>query len=981
MSIQRPLGPIGHCSARLRRLLAIEEEEALGRTVRVRRDVRDAVRDRKPRGNRWSRSPDFAVPGAFHQRFVSVDGKVTFSFTFEAVSKTSDGGCQIKTSEGTRRLEAGAPKDHDAYIDRPGAVEVTISPDGFDRYAVRPSATEAIDGERAVFSNISPDPLERQAYWQAVHECERTPGVDRLTLAPENASRGAWQALASAPNVPEAVRDIAAAFATAKGKRKTRTIPLDDLAIDGAAARKLAKTLATILGTGKKKSAVRVSAGRGGRTQYRLTAEFPDGLDAAGRRAITQAICDRLDSFGIMYVAAIHAPDHHNDHRNHHLHLACHDRPARKIGDRWDFTIAEIVEGQHGRVRYPYAQKKVADWSRDPDGGNHRDYGTTMVAEMRAFFADRCNEELDRLGVTRKFHPGTLRSLGCERDGQKPLGTRAAPLDAVGVPTARSIDNAELLWSALLREAWTAAEERAKARTALRRKLAEAERRFAEGPAVDQAHVAAIRDLTARLDAADTVLRQHDAECAEYDVTLAMARARPDKTITVCRRILKAIGEGKADSAEQRANAAIAARADAAEAFVASIAAIERDHAPALAKYRTAVTASQTEVEAITDAATPLIERPAPARTLEPARPDPRATLEALFDRIMTDDIPILPPGGTVTEYRVPGVTRVEFAALTTPALAEMAQKRLAVLADIQAKRMTAAAKHLASVGTEVLTRAAADGDPGAARTLKHVRAYGAHPVYLRALAEAQKTEPPVTAPAEKTGRTWRDFIGGLLGHNPPVQPSTPIEPTPQPVPEPAKDAALSPRDEAIAALAAALLADPALRVAEGKHGLVIDTAHAPDWRVSADVFADAPAVLDAMRRRHAAPWLDHSAVERDRQLADLRAALMGAARPPLWKVGEQWDVDLIDKRLANLVTRWRGYDRLDALLTAVDRQWWGTGIDRYVVEGSTSVGTDEATVSHVPDLGMDRGDRLNDGRALVLTGWQDRSRELGAGR
>ncbi|WP_267434389.1 MobA/MobL family protein [Sphingomonas sp. GM_Shp_1] len=973
MSIQRPLGPIGHCSARLRRLLAIEEEEALGRTVRVRRNVRDAVRDRKPRGNRWSRSPDFAVPGAFHQRFVSVDGKVTFNFTFEAVSKTSDGGCQIKTSEGTRRLEAGAPKHHDAYIDRPEAVEVTISADGFDRYAVRPSATEAIDGERAVFSNISPDPWERKAYWQAVHEHERTPGVDRLTLMPENASRGAWQALASAPDAPEAVRDVAAAFATARGKRKTRTIPLDDLAVNGAAARKLAKTLATILGTGKKKAAARVSKGRGGRTQYRLTAEFPDGLDAAGRRTVTQAICDRLDSFGIMYVAAIHAPDHHNDRRNHHLHLACHDRPARKIGDRWDFTIAETVAGQHGRVRYPYAQKKVADWSRDSAGGNHRDYGTTMVAEMRTFFADRCNEELDRLGVTRRFHPGTLRSLGCERDGQKPLGTRAAPLDAVGVPTARSIDNAELLWSALLREAWTAAEERTKARTTLRRRLAEAERRFAEGTVVDQAHVVAIRDLTARLDAADTVLRQHDAECAEYDVTLAMARARPDKTITVCRRILKAIGEGKADSAEQRANAAIAARADAAEAFLASIAAIEHDHAPELAKYRTAVTTAQAEVEAIADAAKPLIDRSAPARTPEPARPDPRATLEALFDRIMADDMPILPPEGTVAGYRVPGVTRAEFAALTTPALAEMAQKRLAVLADIQAKRMTAAAKHLASVGTEVLTRAAADGDPGAARTLKHVRAYGAHPVYLRALAEAQKTEPPVTAPAEKTGRTWRDFIGGLLGHNPPVQPSTPIEPTPQPpVPEPAKDAALSPRDEAIAALAAALLADPALRVAEGKHGLVIDTADAPDWRVSADVFADAPAVLDAMRRRHAAPWLDHSAIERNRLLADLHAALMGSLRPPLRKVGEQWDVDLTDKRLAALVTHWRGYDSLDALLTDVDHQWRGTDVDRYIVEGSTSVGTGDATVSHVPDLGTDRGDGLHDDRAFVPMGWGD---------
>lgn len=977
MSIQRPLGPIGHCSARLRRLLAIEEEEALGRAVRVRRNVRDAVKDRKPRGNRWSRSPNFAVPGAFHQRFVSADGKVTFNFTFEPVSKTSDGGCQIKTSEGTRRLEAGAAKDHDAYIDRPGAVEVTISPDGFDRYAVRPSATEAIDGERAVFSNISPDPLERQAYWQAVHDHERTPSVDRLTLVPENASRGAWQALAAAPDVPEAVRDIAAVFATARGKRKTRTIPLDDLAIDCVAARKLAKTLATILGNGKKKPAVRVSAGRGGRTQYRLTAEFPDGLDAAGRRTVTQAICDRLDSAGIMYVAAIHAPDHHNDRRNHHLHLACHDRPARKIGDRWDFTIAVEVEGQHRRVRYPNAQKKVAEWSRDPDGGNHRDYGSTSVAEMRTFFADRCNEELDRLGVTRKFHPGTLRSLGCERDGQKPLGTRAAPLEAVGVPTSKGIDNAELLWSALLREAWTAAEGRAKARTALRRRLAEAERRFTEGAVVDQAHVAAIRDLTARLDVADAVLRQHDAECAEYDVTLAMARARPDKTITVCRRILKGIGEGQADSAEQRANAAIAARADAAEAFIAGIAAIERDHAPVLAKYRAAVTTAQAEVEAIADAATPLIERPAPARTPEPARPDPRATLEALFVRIMTDDMPILPPDGTVAGYRVPGVTRAEFNALNTPALAEMAQKRLAALADIQAKRMTAAAKHLASIGTDGLTRAAADGDTGAARTLKHVRAYGTHPVYLRAIAE-----PPVTAPAGKTGRTWRDFVEGLLGHNPPVQPSTPTEQTPQPpASTPVKDAALSSRDEVITALATALLAEPTLRVVKGEHGLVIDTADAPEWRMSADAFADAPAVLDAMRRRHAAPWLDHSVAERNRLLADLRAALMSVTRPPLRKIGEQWNVDLPDKRLAALVTRWRGYDRLDALLSDVDHQRRGTGVDRYVVGASTSIGTGDATVSHVPDLGTDRGDGLHDDRAFVPMGWGDRSRGRDGGR
>ncbi len=506
--------------------------------------------------------------------------------------------------------------------------------------------------------------------------------------------RAALAGAGAAPDVPEAVRDIAAVFATARGKRKARAIPLNDLAIGRCRRARVVEDARHDPGDRQEEVGGQGLEGTWRTDAIRLTAEFPDGLDAAGRRAITQAICDRLDSAGIMYVAAIHAPDHHNDHRNHHLHLACHDRPARKIWDRWDFTIAETVAGQHGRVRYPYAQKKVVEWSRDSDGGNHRDYGTTMVSDMRTFFADRCNEELDRLGVTRKFHPGTLRSLGCERDGQKPLGTRAAPLEAVGVPTSKGIDNAELLWSALLREAWTAAEERAQARTALRRRLAEAERRFAEGTAIDQAHVAAIRDLTTRLDAADAVLRQHDAECAEYDVTLAMARARPDKTITVCRRILKAIGEGKADSAEQRANAAIAARPTrprrSSPASLPSSAIMpgagqipdgghdgpgggRGDRGCRNAADRTPCTGSHT--------------RASPS--------GPAATLEALFVRIMTDDMPILPPDGTVAGYRVPGVTRAECNALNTPALAEMAQKRLAALADMQAKRMTAAASTL----------------------------------------------------------------------------------------------------------------------------------------------------------------------------------------------------------------------------------------------------------------------------------------------
>lgn len=921
MSIQRPLGPIGHCSARLRRALAIEEEAALGRTVRVRQSATDRATDRKVRGNRWSRSADFAVPGAFHTRFVSAGGKVTFHFALQAVSKASDGGCRISTPEGSQRLANGAPADHGAYIERQDAVEITISPAGFDDYAGRPSATETIDGERAIFTNIAPTAEERQSYWRAVHEHERTPGADRLTLTPEKVSRPAWQRLADAPEIPAAIREVATSFATSRTKRRTRTVALDDMKLDRKAARALVRMIATVLGTAKGKPAARSSEGRGGRSQYRLTAEFADGLDAAGRRAVAEGFCATMKEAGLMYVAAIHAPDHHNDCRNHHLHVAFHDRPATRIGDRWDFEIAEPVEGQHKRVRYPHRQNKVGEWSRDPAGGSHRAHGSKTLEDMRTLFADLCNEQLGRLGVARQLHPGDLRSLGCDREAQKPLGTRAAPLEAAGVPTATGIDNAELLWSALLREAWEAAEQRAKTRADLRRRLVEIEREA--GSVTRQAQGVEARNLIVRLDAAEAMLGRNDTERAEYDVTLAMARARPDKALDTCRRILAAIEAGGATAAECRARPAIATRAREAEMFLTKIAAIDRDNAPVLAVQRAAVAAAQADADAVAAAAATLFARREQARPVPSTKADGRATLDALFDRIMTDDMPILPPDGAGTGYRVPGITRAEFAAITAPALAEMAQHRLAALSDLQGKRMVAAAGVVASLGLDGVKRAAANGDAGAARTLKHARAYADHLGYRRALADAEAARPSSQPVTSKRDGGWsarvRDRIAGLVGQDMPTAPTPAREP---PVTAVAAASPRSTRDDAIAALAAALLAEPTLRVVEGEHGLVIDASRAPEWVHSVTAFAETPVVLSAMCQRHRSPWLDVPATDRHRILTDLGAALADGDRRRLVETEGQWHVDLADERLGDIVMRWRGYDALAAVLVRADWHW-----------------------------------------------------------
>jgi hypothetical protein len=967
MSMQRPLGPIGHCSAKLRRALAIDEEEALGRGVRIRKPDRDKAVARSVRGGRWARPANFTVPGAFHGRFVSSEGKSTFHFALQAVSKTSDGGCRITTPEGSKRLAFGASGDHDAYIDRPGAVEVevevevAIAPSSFDGYASRQTATETIDGERAIFTNIAETGEERRRYWTAVHEHERTPGPDRLTLVPENASRASWRKLADSPGMPTLIRDIAASFALTKGKRKTRRIELDALALGSHHARQLVRKVADELGTPRGKHAVRLSEGRGGRSQYRLTAELPEGMDAAGRRAVVKSLCDDMNEAGFMYMAAIHAPDHHNDRRNYHLHVAFHDRPAKLIGNRWDFEISEPVKGQDNRVRYPHRQNKIDDFCRDPLGGGRRASGTDTLRQMRTHFADLCNAELDRLGVTRKLHPGNLESLGCGRTPQKPLGIRAAPLEAAGVPTVTGIDNAECLWTALLREAWTAAEDRAKVRAQLRRQLENAKQETVPGSVLQQALGNQAHSLIARLDASEAVLCQHDFECAEYDVTLAMARARPDKARDTCHRILAAIDTGEASAVDRRARLAIVARAREAEAFIAAIEAIDRDNTPILTSHRRAVATAQADADAVSTEATVLLERPEQARAVKSARTDSRATLEALFERIMSNDMPILLPDLPGSGYRVPGITRAELAAITAPTLAAMAQKRLSALADIQTKRMVAAADIVANFGLGGVERSAARGDPGATRTVKHAHAYADHPTYLRALVDAQAALSLTgrSAPKRRGGLSagLRDRIASLMGRETPTPPTVPdltgvLSEAAQPETAPPWT-----RDAAITALATALLTEPALRVVEGKHGLIIDTTDARDWARSAAAFVDEAAIRAAMLRRNRSPWLDVPVADRDRELSDLLAALKSADRRPVVKTEGQWHIDLAEERFRNIVTQWRGYDALTNVLSRADRHWHAR--ETYT-DGSTGIVRSQG-ISVNPGL---RGDFERDRRA-----------------
>lgn len=220
----RPLGPIGHCSAKLRRLIEIEEEHALGFTVLIKPEARDAAA-RHGGGNRWTSLPSFSVPSPFHHRPVSAEGKVAFHFELTTVSRATTGGSQITTAGGIKRPTASSPAQHDAYVGRPDAV-MTISAADFDTYTEREGAVEEGD-VRGFLTNISPDAVVREEYWRAVHEHAPKPNPDRVVFEPNRLPKAVWAKIADVPGLPAEVREIAADFAGPSKKHKARIYQVD----------------------------------------------------------------------------------------------------------------------------------------------------------------------------------------------------------------------------------------------------------------------------------------------------------------------------------------------------------------------------------------------------------------------------------------------------------------------------------------------------------------------------------------------------------------------------------------------------------------------------------------------------------------------------------------------------------------------------------------------------------------------------------
>jgi hypothetical protein len=178
---------------------------------------------------------------------------------------------------------------------------------------------------------------------------------------------------------------------------------------------------------------VEAAEGKRGRVQCRIILELPHEADQPTRFRIARDFARIFEERGLPYWCALHAPSGHNDARNWHLHIAYHDRPARRTPDgRWDFEIEETyrTSTRARRTHHPHRQVK--------DRGAQ---GKEWVLTLRRRYADVANFHLAAAGIDKRYDPRPYRESGVLKQATRHLGTRSAIVETYGVETRRGTEN------------------------------------------------------------------------------------------------------------------------------------------------------------------------------------------------------------------------------------------------------------------------------------------------------------------------------------------------------------------------------------------------------------------------------------------------------------------------------------------------------------------------------------------------------------
>ncbi|MEL0212584.1 MAG: MobA/MobL family protein, partial [Novosphingobium sp.] len=287
-------------------------------------------------------------------------------------------------------------------------------------------------------------------YWRAVHRREREAKTHSLIVDPSQ-SPAWWAALETTDALPADFKShcIKQADRYQQWLKNDAKNPKGKPFVAEAYSRtasgcgKAIEAAQSMPGWDFRRPPLAFKSGPGGKVQLRFVAELPCELRAEDRALIVQNFTDYLASFakdengnniGLMYTAVIHAPDAHNDRRNYHLHIIAHPRPAKFLPEHnaWDFEVAEQFDHK-GEVR------KHAFYNNAIAGGD-------FIPHLRAKFTEINNAVLKARGIQRKLDPRRYEEMGITRTPTLHLGTRAAALEAMGVPTVVGRLNAIAIW-------------------------------------------------------------------------------------------------------------------------------------------------------------------------------------------------------------------------------------------------------------------------------------------------------------------------------------------------------------------------------------------------------------------------------------------------------------------------------------------------------------------------------------------------------
>ncbi|AXK43788.1 MobA/MobL family protein [Erythrobacter aureus] len=508
--------------------------------------------------------------------------------------------------DGAAEVSEGAK--HADYIERPDAIEA-VDPSALVREAIErqltavynetPTEEEASilgvqdvapEGIPSVFSNISDDAFERQEYWRAIERTEREPKSHRLFFDPEVSPRW-WAAVERAEGLDPAFKEHLLTVAEqyrqyqetptsndeAKEPFKCAAYPPPDSKdrLTAERAGKLIEQAIALPGFDYSQPPIEFKSGRGGRVQIRMVAELPHEISAEDRALIVQNFCDRLGSLetridpdgterqvGMMYTAVIHAPDAHNDDRNYHLHIVAHDRPARFLDEhgQWDFEYEEHYEhkSEH-RIRYPLRQHKVGEIARAGNGADYSRAGRNFVPAMRRDFAKITNTVLKARGIKRQYDPRRYTEMGIDRTPTEHLGTKAAALEAIGVPTTVGQLNAIAIWNDAERNIERQAKQAERGFIADQKRI---ETIVRETASKDSSHPALpeLRKLLVERERLTTSLAEDRRAIMAFDNMEAKAKSRAVRTRQTCLAYLGEIEKGVADGTTRVMKFSIEAR-------------------------------------------------------------------------------------------------------------------------------------------------------------------------------------------------------------------------------------------------------------------------------------------------------------------------------------------------------------------------------------------------------------------------------------